>query len=348
MKQKMQTINIQTATETRAEVIVGEDYSRLRHYLPSQKIVLIIDKNVADLYPHFSENYECIIIEASEKHKTLETVENIIAQLINLQADRATFIVGVGGGITCDMAGFVASIYMRGLRFGFVSTSLLSQVDASIGGKNGVNFNGLKNMVGVFKQPEFVICDTKMLATLNKTEFTSGLGEIVKMALIKDSEMFDFIENNTDAILKRDNEILQKIILKSIQHKADIVQQDEFEKNERMILNFGHTLAHAIELNSNTAHGFAVSAGMMFALKISQHFGFVSSAEISRVENLLSRLGLPLHIDIDNEILFKTIAGDKKKNADEIKFVMLEKTGKAMVKPLKISDLEQLIQIYKQ
>jgi len=339
----VQTINIQTATGVRSKVIVGEDYNRLRHYLPSQKIIFIIDKNVADLYPYFSTNYECIIIEASEKNKTLETVENIIAQLINLQADRATFIVGVGGGITCDIVGFVASIYMRGLRFGFVSTSLLSQVDASVGGKNGVNFNGLKNMIGVFNQPEFVICDINMLATLRENEFISGLGEIVKMALIKDSEMFDFIENSIDAILKHDNEILQKIILKSIQHKADIVQRDEFEKNERMVLNFGHTFAHAIELNSNTIHGFAVSAGIMFALKISQHFGFINSTEVNRVENLLARLGLPLSVDIDNEVLFKSIVGDKKKNADEIKFVMLERIGKAIIKPLKMNDLKQLI-----
>jgi 3-dehydroquinate synthase len=344
----MQTVKIKTATGAMSQIIVGEDYKNLHFYLPLQNVVAIIDKNVFDLYQYFSKNYKCIIIDANEKNKTLETVENIIAQLVSLQADRATFIVGIGGGITCDIAGFVASVYMRGLQFGFVATSLLSQVDASVGGKNGVNFNGLKNMIGVFKQPEFVICDTKMLATLHQNEFISGLGEIVKMALIKDAEMFELIENNTNTILKRDNTILQQLILKSIQHKADIVQRDEFEREERMILNFGHTFAHAIELNCNILHGFAVSIGIMFALKISQYFGFISLVEIDRIKTVFSNLNLPLSIDIDNEILFKTILNDKKKNADEIKFVMLETIGKAIVKPMKISELKQLISLCKQ
>ncbi|MDR0754841.1 MAG: 3-dehydroquinate synthase [Prevotellaceae bacterium] len=342
----MQATEIKTATGKYSKIITDEDFTKFQNYFSEQKVIVIIDENIFDLYPFFRK-FNCIKICADEKNKTLKTVENIISQLIELQADRSTFIAGVGGGITCDIAGFTASIYMRGLRFGFVSTSLLSQVDASIGGKNGVNFDRFKNMIGTFNQPEFVICDTNMLATLPQNEFIGGLSEIIKIALIKDSEMFDFIECNTDVILKRNKTILQKLIAKSIQHKADIVNSDEFEKGARRILNFGHTLAHAIERNSDISHGFAVSIGIMFAAKISKHFNLISNDDVVRIKNLLSNLGLPLHTDINDEILFRTIIADKKKSDDEINFVLIKETGKPFEKNIKISDFKYLISIFK-
>ncbi|MDR3286630.1 MAG: 3-dehydroquinate synthase [Prevotellaceae bacterium] len=343
----MQTIEVKTATGKHSKIFVGEDFTKLHNYLPSQKTVVIIDENIFDLYSDFFEIYECIKIHASEKNKTLETVENIIGQLINLHADRSTFIVGVGGGITCDIAGFAASVYMRGVKFAFVSASLLSQVDASIGGKNGVNFDGFKNMIGTFNQPEFVICDTKMLANLPENEFIGGLSEIVKIALIKDAEMFDFIEHNTDEILKRDEKIMQKLIAKSIQHKADIIQRDEFENGERRMLNFGHTLAHAIERNSDISHGFAVSAGMMFSAKISQHLNLISHNDVARIKNLLAALGLPFSTNIDDKLLFKTLINDKKKNNDEINFVLIKSIGTSTEMRINIDDFKNLISIFK-
>ncbi|MDR2065862.1 MAG: 3-dehydroquinate synthase [Prevotellaceae bacterium] len=342
----MQTTEIKTATGKHSKIFTGVDFTRFQNCLSAHRVVIIIDENVYKLYPFF-KNFDCIKIRANEKNKTLETVKNIISQLIELQADRTTFIAGIGGGITCDIAGFSASVYMRGLRFGFVATSLLSQVDASIGGKNGVNFDGFKNMIGTFNQPEFVICDTNMLATLPQNEFIGGMSEIVKIALIKDSEMFDSIEYNTDAILKRDKKILQELIEKSIRHKADIVRNDEFEKGERRSLNFGHTLAHAIERNSDISHGFAVGTGIMFAAKISKHFDLISTGNVVRIKNLLSNLGLPLHTDIDGEILFKTIIADKKKNDDEINFVLIREIGKSLEKNIKINDLKSLIASFK-
>jgi 3-dehydroquinate synthase len=342
----MQTIKINTATGKQSKIFIGEDFTKLQSYLPVQNIVVIIDENIFDLYHCFFKNFKCIKIQANGKNKTLETVENIISQLIDLQADRLTFIIGAGGGTTCDIAGFVASVYMRGLRFGFVSTSLLSQVDASVGGKNGVNFDGFKNMIGTFNQPEFVICDTKMLATLPKNEFVGGLSEVIKIALVKDTEMFDFIEHNVNAILKCDENILQKLITKSVQHKADIIQRDEFEKNERRILNFGHTFAHAIERNSEISHGFAVSMGMTFAAKISQYFGMISNDDFVRIKSLLCAFGLPSTTNIDNKILFENLISDKKKNDDEINFILINGIGKSAEKRIKIDDFKNLISLF--
>ncbi|MDR2125905.1 MAG: 3-dehydroquinate synthase [Prevotellaceae bacterium] len=342
----MQTIHIKTATDRYSQILAGEDFTKLQNHLPSQNVIVIIDENIFDLYPFF-RNFNCIKIHASEDKKTLETVEDIISKLIELQADRSTFIVGAGGGITCDIAGFSASVYMRGLQFGFISTSLLSQADASIGGKNGVNFNGFKNMIGTFNQPEFVICDTNMLDTLPQNEFTGGLSEIVKIALIKDCKMFDFIEYHADAIVQRNKTVLQELIAKSIQHKADIIAKDEFEKGERRILNFGHTLAHAIERHSDISHGFAVSIGIMFAATISKHLDLISNNDVVRIKNLLSKLGLPVHTNIDSKMLCKAIIADKKKNDDEIHFILIQAIGKSSEKSIKINDFKNLVSIFK-
>ena len=342
---KMQTIEIKTVAEKQSKIYIGEDFEKLQNYLQQRKTIIIIDQNVFDLYAYFFEKYQCIRIGASEKSKTFETVENVISQLINLQADKSTFIVGVGGGIACDIAGFAASIYMRGLQFGFVSTSLLSQVDASIGGKNGVNFDCFKNMIGTINQPEFVICDTKMLSTLPENEFIGGISEIVKIALIADAEMFDYIQLNVDAILKRDTNVLQTLITKSAQHKATIVQHDEFETGERRILNFGHTFAHAIELNLDISHGFAVSVGMVFATKISEYFGLISADVVANIKALLKQLQLPIFANIDNEILCKAIINDKKKSDDEINFILISEIGKSLQKRIKICELKEIISI---
>ncbi|MDR1198971.1 MAG: 3-dehydroquinate synthase [Prevotellaceae bacterium] len=343
----MQTIEIKTVAGKRSKILTGENFINLQNYLPAQKAILIIDENIFDLYGGFFKNFQCIKIQASESNKTLKTVENIILKLIEFQVDRSAFIVGVGGGITCDIAGFTASVYMRGLPFGFISTSLLSQADASVGGKNGVNFCGFKNMIGTFNQPEFVICDTNMLDTLPQKEFLCGLSEIIKIALIKDVGMFKSIETKSNDILKRDKTVLQKLITKSIRHKAEIIGRDEFEKGERRILNFGHTLAHAIEANDNVSHGFAVSIGMMFAAKLSKHFGLISSDVIESMKHLFMRLGLPYYTDIDDELLSNAIIADKKKNDDEINFVLLDGIGRATEKNIKIDAFKTLISTFK-
>ena len=171
-------------------ILINEKLENLQQYIQGKSVVIITDTNVKALYHNKYPECNVITIRTGERIKTLETIQYIIDELVKIEADRSFYIVGIGGGIVCDIAGFVASIYMRGLKFGFVSTTLLAQVDASVGGKNGVNYAGYKNMIGVFNQPEFVICDINMLNTLPKKEILCGFAEIVKHAAIADSDMF--------------------------------------------------------------------------------------------------------------------------------------------------------------
>ncbi|MBU2452204.1 MAG: 3-dehydroquinate synthase, partial [Proteobacteria bacterium] len=212
-----------------SSIHVGESLRNLDKYLPSTQVVIVTDENIKKYYKKDFPDVPVITIGTGEGIKTLSTVEAILKELINYSCDRTSFIVGIGGGIVCDITGFAASIFLRGINFGFVSTSLLSQVDASVGGKNGVNLESYKNMVGVFNQPEFVICDIDLLNTLPKKEISNGLAEIVKHALISDESMFDFIENNKQKALDLDYDTIFKLVSDSVNIKSQVVQQDEKE-----------------------------------------------------------------------------------------------------------------------
>jgi 3-dehydroquinate synthase len=284
-----------------------------------------------------------ITIGTGESVKTLDTVRDIFAALVDLEAQRSTFILGIGGGIVCDTAGFIASTYLRGVRFGFVSTTLLSQVDASVGGKNGVNFEGYKNMVGVFNQPEFVICDMEMLKTLPENELVNGFGEIVKHAVISDIGMLEFLEKNTDKALALDLEVIERLVYDSVVTKADIVNQDEKEAGVRRLLNFGHTFGHAIEKTTKTAHGEAVSAGMAIAVSLSVKKGLLAGEKAKRVTGLLEKLKLPTFIDIDMNAMLDALKKDKKREGDSIHFILLEDIGKAVVQKISIEELDQIL-----
>ncbi|MCJ7774724.1 MAG: 3-dehydroquinate synthase, partial [Desulfobacterales bacterium] len=199
-----------------SKVIIGETLGNLSKYLPEEKPIIITDKNVWRLYKKDFPDTDVIKIGMGEKIKNLDTVKSIYQRLIEIGADRSSFIVGIGGGIVCDIAGFAASTYMRGVRFGFVSSTLLSQVDASTGGKNGVNFCGYKNFVGVFNQPEFVLCDPNLLLTLPRNEVSCGFAEIIKHAIIKDKEMFEYLEKNYKDALKLESSVIERLIYNSI------------------------------------------------------------------------------------------------------------------------------------
>ena len=251
--------------------------------------------------------------------------------------------MGIGGGIVCDIAGFAASIFLRGVNFGFVSTSLLSQVDASVGGKNGVNLDSYKNMIGVFNQPEFVICDIDLLNTLPKIQISNGLAEIVKHALIFDKNMFDFIEQNRQKALDLDYDTICRLVLDSVKIKSKIVQLDEKESGERRKLNFGHTIGHAIEKIDQTSHGRAVAMGMMAAAKLSHKKGFLKYNDIIQIQALLSELNLPTNLDYNADDIINATAKDKKKHADSLFFVFLEKIGKARVEKTNFNEMSTLI-----
>lgn len=326
--------------------MVGESLANLSSHLPVGRTILITDENVARLYQTQFPACEIITIGLGEKIKTLSTIETIYDRLITLEADRTTFIVGIGGGLVGDVTGFVASTYMRGLDFGFVATSLLGQVDATVGGKNGVNFKGFKNMVGVFNQPRFVIADINLLSTLPAEEIACGLAEIVKHACIVDRDYFDYIENHCDAIDALDPAVMHKLVYDSVVIKADVVNKDEKEGGERRKLNFGHTIGHALEKTLGVSHGEAVSLGMVMAAKLSMQRGRLTGSDVDRIIALLSRLKLPVQTDFDKHAVIDALGKDKKRESDHIKFVLLDSIGRSMVEDISLEELEQWISVY--
>ena len=315
-----------------SQVAIGESYRNLAKYLPANRQVIVItDANILKYYGNFFRTWPVIEIGMGEKNKNLDTLAFIYNRLLELNADRGSFIVAVGGGIVCDVAGFAASTYMRGVPFGFVSTTLLSQVDASVGGKNGVNFGGYKNMIGSFNQPRFVLCDTSMLRTLPEREFISGFAEIVKVAAIRNAELFDYMEHTAEKAVARDPEVILHLVIESVKIKADVVQHDEREQGERRILNFGHTFGHAIEALTGISHGEAVSIGMMIAARRSvTECGFPKS-QLNSLERLLVRIGLPVTTYMSNDSILRILLKDKKRESDDIYLILINDIGKAVI-----------------
>ena len=232
-------------------------------------------------------------------------------------------VLAVGGGIVTDVAGFAASTYMRGLRFGFVSTTLLGQVDASVGGKNGVNVDGYKNMAGTFTQPQFVVCDPSLLRSLPDREFRAGLAEVVKAAIIADADLFARIEQTSFEALRTDTDLLSDAISAAIRVKADIVEHDEKESGERRKLNLGHTLAHAIEKSSNRMnHGEAVAVGTALIAGAAVKLGVLKEEDRLRIEKLLVRLGFDLTPPVEIKRLLKEVGKDKKNEDGMLRIVL--------------------------
>jgi 3-dehydroquinate synthase len=319
---------------------VGETLRNLGKYIPSKNVVLITDTTVKKYYENQFPSHPLITLKTGEKIKTLDTIRNIYEKLIEFEADRSTRIVGIGGGIVCDVAGFAASTYLRGVRFGFVSSTLLSQVDASVGGKNGVNFKGYKNLIGVFNQPEFVICDLDLLKTLPKKEILNGMAEIVKHAAIEDARLFAYLEKHSRKALSLDIEVIEKLVYDSIVIKSGIVNQDELEKGARRKLNFGHTFGHAFEKTAGVLHGEAVSAGMVTAAALSVKKGRLSAEDAERIKTLLQKIGLPVTIQAERKRVFDALKKDKKRKGDQIYFVLLNGIGNAVVDQIPIKELE--------
>lgn len=338
----MKTIEIH-GTLRDSRIIIGERIGNVGKYLPPGRVVIITDPNVYGYYRQLMPSHEIIQIGTGESMKTLDTIHHILKELLGMEADRAVFILGIGGGVICDISGFAASIYLRGVSFGFVSTTLLSQVDASVGGKNGVNFEGYKNMVGVFNQPDFVICDPHLVKTLPERELINGCAEIAKHAAISDRDLFTYLEDYYKAIFELKEDVIEHLVYRSIAIKSEIVNRDEVEKGERRKLNFGHTIGHAIEKVTGSPHGEAVSVGMCVAAKLSERKGLLSEEERVKIETLLANLKLPTEMPAERQMLLKAIARDKKREGDRINFVLLEGIGNAVIKEIPINDLEDAL-----
>jgi len=323
---------------------IGESLQNLKDYIPPGKVVIITDSNVRHFYYRNFPSVEIIEIGTGENIKNLDTVRTLYKKLMEFEVDRSSFIVGIGGGIVCDIAGFVASTYLRGVRFGFVSSTLLSQVDASVGGKNGVNFGGYKNMVGVFNQPEFVICDMRLLKTLPKKEVLCGLAEIVKHAAIGDVALFSYLETHYEKALRLDHEVIERLVWDSVVLKSTVVNRDEKEAGERRKLNFGHTFGHAIEKTAGVPHGEAISVGMVIASALSEKRGHLLAEDTKRVKSLLKRLELPTRLQLNGEKVLEALRKDKKRQSENIHFILLQSLGHAIVEKISIKELEIVIE----
>jgi 3-dehydroquinate synthase len=276
-----------------------------------------------------------IFVPEGESSKSLEWSQRIYQVMLDSGLDRSSFVMALGGGVVGDLAGFVAGTYMRGIDFIQIPTTLLSQVDASIGGKTGVNLASGKNLVGVFHQPRLVVIDVNALERLNSDEFESGMAEIIKYGVIKDAELFNYLESNAERILARDPEALEYIIHRSCSVKASVVSSDERESGLRAILNYGHTIGHALEASTNYneyKHGVAVSVGMACAAWISQQQGFLKEADFRRQVEVLKRYGLPISYKKPGyRKVYPYLWSDKKKHQGTLSFILSKRIGEVFV-----------------
>ncbi len=309
--------------------------------VPKEKTVLVTDEHVFSSYPGRFRGWNTIVIKPGEQYKVQPTADSIIHQLINYEADRSWTLVGVGGGVVTDLTGYVASVYMRGIRFGFVPTTLLAMVDASIGGKNGIDVGPYKNLVGIIRQPSFLLYDVSLLKTLPDAEWTNGFAEIIKHACIRDAAAFRLLQGTDPARLKKKTAELSLLIQRNAKLKTVIVQKDEFEQGDRKLLNFGHTFGHAFETQYTLSHGQAVSIGMTCASMLSENIlGF---KDHEKVRLLLEQYGLPTFLRFDAEKVLEILRMDKKRSGKEMNFILLEKIGKGLVRKIPLVELDQKV-----
>jgi 3-dehydroquinate synthase len=323
--------------------LIGDAKTWLR-VPPASHGVVVSNTTVAPLYAERLRaaiagrhtHVHVVNLPDGEEHKNWHTLNLIFDALLQHGCDRKTVLYALGGGVVGDMAGFAAACYMRGIPFLQVPTTLLAQVDSSVGGKTGINHPLGKNMIGAFYQPRLVICDLETLRSLPAREFSAGLAEAIKYGPIADTELLDWIEANIDRLIARQTAALAHIIKRSCEIKASVVAQDERESGVRAILNFGHTFAHAIEAGlgyGHWLHGEAVGCGMVMAMQLSQRLGLLDPAWVERVAMLLRKAGLPVvGPELGVERYLELMRMDKKAEAGQIRFVVIERPGRAAVR----------------
>jgi len=313
-----------------------------RPHLLSQQVMIVTNETVAPLYLKVvatalaDQETRTVILPDGEQHKSLTVWNRIFDALLDARFNRRCTLVALGGGVIGDMAGFAAACYQRGVAFIQVPTTLLAQVDSSVGGKTGVNHRCGKNMIGAFHQPRCVIADTDTLHTLDNRQLSAGLAEVIKYGLINDADFFCWLEQHLDQLLRRDPEALGYAIERSCRDKAQVVAADEREAGQRALLNLGHTFGHAIETGvgyGEWLHGEAVAAGICIAARFSRDLGWLTERAVGRIERLVQRAGLPTNLpaDLGIERVLELMAVDKKVLAGRLRLVLLKGVGDAVV-----------------
>lgn len=353
---------ITIGTSAPYSVIIGDDLLKDCGEIISREIkpcraALISDENVMSLYGEqvsFSLEKEgfrvyAFSFPAGEKSKTPDTLFEILDFLASNEFDRSDVVIALGGGVTGDIAGFASAIYMRGMKLVQIPTSLLAMVDSSVGGKTGIDLEKGKNLVGAFKQPQLVICDTKVLSSLPNEQFACGMGEVIKYAMICDEKLFALL-SETRGRTAISEDTLKSIISRCVEIKGDIVSRDEFDNGERQLLNFGHTIGHAIEKVSDykMGHGQAVGIGMAMMTDLCEKLGICQSGTKTRLVEVLSKFEIPYETDYSAKALSDAMVMDKKRRGDEIALVMTEKIGSCFYKKFAISEIEGFLQMLKE
>ena len=316
--------------------------ANITQYIQGKKALIVTNTSIAPLYLQVLQDQlsgvqvDTVILQDGERYKNLETLNEIFTQLIDSQHDRKTTLIALGGGVVGDMTGFAAASYQRGVPFVQVPTTLLAQVDSSVGGKTAVNHSLGKNMIGAFYQPRAVIIDTDTLSTLPDREFRAGLAEVIKYGLIADRDFFTWLEDNQQALLARDAEALAYAIQRSCINKAEVVSADETEQGIRAILNLGHTFGHAIETFQqyrDWLHGEAVAAGMVMAAHLSLLAGKISAQDLQRTTDLIAACGLPVQPppNMTADDFLNLMVRDKKVLDGHLRLVLLNSIGSATV-----------------
>ena len=349
MKDPTQTVEVNLGERSYAIEIVDEILSAAGRFIfqrgPVSHAIVITDQNVEkphgdrvaqEIVDQTTAAVDLLAVEPGEASKSIETAAALWGELLDFGADRKSVIVAVGGGVVGDLAGFVAATYARGIGYFQVPTSLLAQVDSSVGGKVGINLPEAKNMIGAFLQPRGVLIDTATLDTLPEREYRSGLGEVVKYGVILDAELFDFLEANAAALVGRDRGTLRHIIARCCRLKADVVEKDEREETGlRAILNYGHTFAHALESLTGYGtllHGEAVAIGMLCASRLAERIGRVDASVVTRQRDLAIALGLPIGLPrLDPEEVLCAMMHDKKVEHGRLRFVLPSRIGQAEI-----------------
>lgn len=304
-------------------------------------VVTIIDAKIAEIYGKYFPTPQIRVV-ASENNKSLQSVESISLQLLEMGVDRSSFLLAVGGGVISDLVGFIGSIYMRGIKFAYVPTTLLAQVDAAIGGKTAVNLSGFKNILGVVNQPAFTLICPEFLNSLPKNEMLAGLSEMLKTFIIADRDnYFNFLGEVRSRQLEA--KILWPFIKKCSSIKASIVEQDPFDNGVRKLLNLGHTFAHALEKITQLHHGEAVSIGIILASKLSVKLSLLQSDEELTIESDFKDLGLPVASPVKLSSLTDVMLKDKKKTGGNLDLILIESIGKAIIYSINVKDLEGLL-----
>ncbi len=314
---------------------------QLKEIVDPSHVIIITDENINALHQSKFKGFKTIVLPAGEKYKNQATIDSVINQLIALQADRKTTLIGIGGGVITDMTGYAASVYMRGIAFGFVPTTLLAMVDASIGGKNGIDVGVYKNMVGIIRQPKFLLYDVSLLKTLPQEDWSNGFAEIIKHACIKDAAMFKLLQANTLAKFQKDKVLLAELVKRNAKLKTKVVQGDEFEQGDRKLLNLGHTLGHALENQYELYHGQAVAIGMVYAAVISKQL--LKFKQTAAIEEVLKKYGLPTAMQFDKAKAMEVLKMDKKRERNTMNYVLLERIGKGVIKQIPLAEIENII-----